>query len=452
MNLALTRPARRGWRRAALLLVALAALLGGVGACAKGERPAMELVPPRAVEWRDFLGVNAHFLWFEPARYRQQMDQLQALGLQWVRVDLHWDTIEPREGAFRWDVLDPLMAEIQRRGLKAEVYLVGSAPHATSAPAGSPHPDQYPPKDPALYATALVRLAQRYPQVEAWQVWNEPNLPAFWRPREDPAAYGRLLLTSVQALRAAAPGRRIVLGGMGYFSQMPTRGGGLMVEELAKGGLYSLDVITAYHPYSLYPEGDDPKAMDFILRAQQGNAALRAAGARDIWADEWGWSSYDGPREEQPIIGVQGQADYVTRRLALMSALDYDKVFLFALSDLDRRAGARDRRYGLLDERARPKPVHAAVQRLLHVTGPRITPGKAPALATVPPGLVSIAWQREDGRRLWFFWADTPGQVQLRGVERAQLHDVLDGSEQALQADAGRLAVPVGTTLSVLEW
>lgn len=440
------------WRSGGLLALALLALLAGVSACAKGERPAMELVPPRAVVWRDFLGVNAHFLWFEPARYQQQMDQLQALGLQWVRVDLHWDTIEPQEGVFRWDVLDPLMAEIERRGLKAEVYLVGSAPHATSAPAGSPHPDQYPPKDPALYAKALVQLAQRYPKVAAWQVWNEPNLPAFWRPREDPAAYGRLLLTSVQAMQAQAPGRRIVLGGMGYFSQMPTRGGALMVESLAKGGLFSLDVITAYHPYSLHPEGDDPKVMDFILRAQQGNATLRAAGARDIWADEWGWSSYDGPKEEQPIIGEQGQADYVTRRLALMSALDYDKVFLFALSDLDNRAGARDRRYGLLDEGAKPKPVYIAVQRMLQLTGPRISPGKPPALAAVPPGLISIAWQREDGRRLWFFWADKPGQVQLRGVEAAQLHDVLEGRAQALKAGNGSLSVPVRTTLSILEW
>lgn len=441
----------RGWK-ALLLGSALMALLAAVSACAKGERPALELVPPRAVEWRDFLGVNAHFLWFEPAVYKQQMDRVQALGLEWVRVDLHWDTIEPKEGQFRWDVLDPLMAEIERRGLKAEVYLVGSAPHATSAPAGSPHPDQYPPKDPALYAKALVTLAQRYPKVPAWQVWNEPNLPAFWRPREDPAAYGQLLLTSVQAMQANAPGRTIVLGGMGYFSQMPTRGGGLMVESLAKGGLYSMDVVTAYHPYSLHPEGDDPHALDFVRRAQQGNAALRAAGARDIWADEWGWSSYDGPKEEQPLIGAQGQADYVTRRLALMSALDYDKIFLFALSDLDSRAGARDRRYGLLDESAQPKPVYDALQRMLTLTGPRITPGKAPALANVPPGLVSIAWQRQDGRKLWMFWADKAGSVQVSGLRQAQLHDVLSGKVQALKGEGDALQVPVTTTLSVLEW
>jgi beta-xylosidase len=429
-----------------ILLVAISV------SCRSVAREPVALEPVREVVWRDFLGVNAHFLWFDPAGYQAQMDQLQALGLEWVRVDLHWDTIEPQSGRYRWDVLDPLMAEIAKRGLKAEVYLVGSAPHATSAPPGSPYPDQYPPKDPALYAHALVQLAQRYPQVPAWQVWNEPNLPAFWRPREDPAAYGQLLQVSVAAMQREAPGRDIVLGGMGYYSQMPTRGGALMIEALGKGGLYGMDVITAYHPYSLYPEGDDPVVMDFIARTRQGNAALRAAGARSIWADEWGWSSYAGPKEEQPIIGEDGQADYVLRRLALMSALDYDKIFLFSLSDLDTRASARDRRYGLLDEQAQPKPVFEALKRFLSLTGPRLLPGRAPTLSQSADGLISIAWQRADGRRLWLYWGAQPTTVSVQGIDKATVHDVLDGTRKAVVAGPDGLQLPVTTQLSVLEW
>ena len=439
--------ARRWW------CIALAMLVGlSLAACRSDAREPMELQPVRPVVWQDFLGVNAHFLWFTPQVYQQQMDRVQALGLHWVRVDLHWDTIEPKAGVMRWDVLDPLMAEIERRGLKAEVYLVGSAPHATSAPKGAPFQDQYPPRDPADYARSLVLLAQRYPHVAAWQIWNEPNLPAFWRPREDPIAYGELLKVAVEAMRAQAPGRELVLGGMAYYSQMPTRGGDLMIEALGKHGLFALDVVTAYHPYSTYPEGDDPHALDFVRRAQQGNAALRAAGARQIWADEWGWSSYAGPKEEQPIIGDDGQADYVLRRLALMSALDYDKIFLFALSDLDSRASPRDRRYGLLDEQATPKPVFDALQRLLAITGPRLQPGRAPAVSGKVPGLISIPWQRPDGRNLWMFWGDASAVVRLAGIEQATVHDVVDGRKHTLRADAQGLQVPVTTRLSVLEW
>lgn len=430
-------------------LLAAALLLAG---CGSQARERWELVPEREVVWADWLGVNAHLLWFDPPAYQQQLDRWQALGLRWVRIDLHWDTIEPLPGQWRWDVLDPMMAQLQQRGIQAEVYLVGSAPHASTAPAGSPHPDQYPPRDAGVYAQALVTLARRYGQVAAWQVWNEPNLPAFWRPREDVAGYGHLLQTSYRALKEQAPGRQVVLGGMGYYSQMPSRGGELMLPALAAGGLYDMDIITAYHPYSLHPEGDDPKAMDFVARARQGNAALRAAGAGQIWADEWGWSSYAGPVEEQPLIGEQGQADYLLRRLALMAALDYDKTFVFALSDLDGRASVRDRSYGLLDLKGEPKPAYLALQRLLALTGPRLLPGQAPVLEQVPDGLVGIGWRRPDGGRLWMFWASQPAALRLPAIRTAVLHDPLGGTQQALQARDGALQLEVGTQLQVLQW
>ena len=132
------------------------------------------------------------------------------------------------------------------------------------------------------------------------------------------------------------------------------------LDELGKLGAFKLGAIVAYHPYSLSPEGDDPKARDFVLRAQQLNSRLRAMKVAGIWATEWGWSSYAGPKEEQPIIGQDGQADYILRRLALMSAMDYDRIFLFALSDLDERASVRDRSYGLLDIQGNPKPAYRA--------------------------------------------------------------------------------------------
>ncbi|MDO2068561.1 hypothetical protein Q2415_25875, partial [Escherichia coli] len=99
-------------------------------------------------------------------------------------------------------------------------------------------------------------------------------------------------------------------------------------------------------PYTQLPEGNYPWNLDFVSHANQINRALRNAGVPAIWSTEWGWSAYKGPKELQDIIGVEGQADYVLRRLALMSALDYDRIFLFTLSDLDQRASVRDRDYG----------------------------------------------------------------------------------------------------------
>jgi polysaccharide biosynthesis protein PslG len=414
------------------------------------EAGGMQLKAPRAIEWRDFLGVNAHFLWFPPEVSRKQMQQWQALGLDWTRVDLHWDRHEPEEGQYRLTELDGVVEQLQQERLKSVFYLVGSAPHATTAPTGSPTPDQYPPKDPQLFAQMLTMLADRYPSVDAWQVWNEPNLPSFWRPHEDPEGYARLLLPSVQALRQAVPNKPVAMAGMAYYSQMPTKGG-LMLEELVKLGALQLNTVIAYHPYSQQPESDEPGVNDFVLRAQQLNAKLRGAGVPAIWATEWGWSSYAGPIELQEIIGPQGQADYVLRRLALMSALDYDRIFLFALSDLDSRASARDQQYGLLDLQGKPKPVYQALQRFLAITGPRLQPADPPALATPATDLYSIAWRRADGRQLWLFWSASGASLHLPGVANAELHDPLNGKQRTLTG-AGGVKLKAKPSLQILVW
>ena len=445
---------KRARRWIPVVLLSLFAVLAGLlllpGTSRPQELKPLQLSPRQPVIWADFLGVNAHLLWFSPAIAARQIAMLKALGLHWVRLDLHWDRLEPRVGQFRWDLLDPVMQQIRDQHLQAEVYLVGSSPYASSAPPDFPYPDKYPPRDPQLYATALRALAERYPQIPVWQVWNEPNLPGFWYPEPDPAAYGSLLKASVQALRSLPHPPQVALGGMAYYSQMPNHD--LMIQDLGTLGLFSLDTIIAYHPYSLYPEGDDPAQRDFILRAQQADRILRSAGARQVWADEWGWSSYPGPKQEQPVIGEDGQADFVLRRLALMTALNYDRIFLFALSDLDSRASVRDQFYGLLTTDARPKPVYQALSRFLAFTGPQLMPAAAPVLQNPPASLITVSADKADGKHLLMFWAEQPGSVQLPDLQAARLYDPLHDTTTALQASGGVLTVPVSRQLQILEW
>ena len=280
-------------------------------------------------------------------------------------------------------------------------------------------------------------------------MWNEQNIPAYWQPYEDPAAYQALLEASLSSLSAANPSTLRVMGGHAYYSQMPVRGG-LMLEALSLLGSVRSDRVSAYHPYSLQPEGDDPQAQDFILRGQQLNQQLRQRGSGPVWATEVGWSSYAGPVEWQPVIGEQGQADYLLRRVALMSAMDYDKVFLFTLSDLDARATPRDRAYGLLRLDGSEKPAYQALQRLLQLYGPRLEPLTPPALSSAPEGMISMAWRRSDGRTLWLFWARQSGQVQLAGSGKATLHNPLRGTQQTLRASGGYFSLPVSRELQVL--
>jgi beta-xylosidase len=331
------------------------------------------------------------------------------------------------------------MALSQSAGLNSMAYLVGTPRFLSSVEPDSPYLqyfDKFPPHAPQSYAQRLVWLAQRYPQVNVWQVWNEPNILGFWAPKPDPEGYARLLQTSVQALRAALPSKPIAMAGMAYFSEMA--GGGLMLEALGRMGAFNHNLVVAYHPYTPDAEGSSRNAPDFVSRARHMNQSLRKANVGQVWATEWGWSSYAGPQEEQPIVGEDGQADLTLRRLALMAALDFDRVFLFTLSDLDRRASVRDRSYGLLRENGEPKPVYHALSRMLTVCGPRLTPAAEQTLGSQKPtGLVSIRWKRFDGRYVWMVWAAAPGAVNLPGVIQAEVHQPLQGTSMVVRAPDG---------------
>lgn len=409
------------------------------------------LIASNPLVWKDFLGVNAHFLWFTPAEYEKQITKYKQLGLEWVRVDLHWAIHEPERDKFVLKPIDDLTDSLRKNEIKSVFYLVGSAPFASSAPGSASNKDQYPPTDFSLFAQRMGMFAQRYPIVSAWQVWNEPNIPTFWQPRENAQAYGQLLRESVAVLRGAVPDKPIVAGGMAYYSQQPIAGG-FMFEELGKLGVLNLKAIAAYHPYSKEPEGDVSKSRDFITRSQEVNRRLRDVKVPAIWATEWGWSSYDGPKEEQPIIGQDGQADYLLRRLALMSALDFDRIFLFALSDLDTRATVRDQRYGLLALDGSPKPAYTALSRFLSITGPTLVPDGGPELISETGEQFSVAWRRPDGSRLWMFWAGTPGVVELSGLTQATLHQPLVGTKQDVDVVHGRAKVSATRQLQILEW
>lgn len=426
--------------------------LGRASWFSRGPKP-IELTPVRAVVWNDWLGVNAQFQWFPPEMARKQAERLKALGLSWVRLGLHWMLMEPEEGHYNLKPIDQAMDLVRQMDLRTITYVVGTPKFATSVSPRDKYAqyfDKFPPKDPKTYALRMMQLAKRYPQVDVWQVWNEPNILAFWAPKADPEGYGRLLLPTVQALRATVPDKPIAMAGMAYFSEIPS--GGLMIQKMGELGAFNLNLIIAYHPYTARPEGSDNDERDFVGKVVPAHQWLRAATVKQIWATEWGWSSYDGPKEEQPIIGEQGQADYTLRRLALMAALDYDRVFLFTLSDLDKRASARDQHYGLLRENGEPKPVYHALQRFLRISGPRLEPEAPPKVeGGLPQGLVSIAWKRPDGRQVWMCWSDKPVSVTLpqwRG--KATLHHPLKGTERVLEPGPKGLTVPVDTALQIL--
>ena len=394
----------------------------------------------RTIRFADWLGMNTPFLMFDHDMRDRQMAALNALGLKWVRVPLHWYHLEPQEGVYELAALDDTATQLAAHGLEALFCLVGSSRFATTAPVGTTdYIDVWPPRDNAEFADRLVRLAARYPMVKYWQIWNEPNSPGFWQPQEDAAAYAHLFTTAATALKTALPDRKAVMAGMMYFSVMPTSGK-LMLQVLGESGDVSRADVVAYHPYTDQPEGEPGTVL--LETGNWLNAGLRRFGAHEIWATEFGWSTYPGPVVMQSLISEDEQADYLLRRLSLMMTMDYDRVFWFALSDLDERAPPRDRFYGLLRRDGTPKPAYHALAYYLRVLGPEVT------LLETPPAPTEVhlqGWRTADGRRVYLVWGPAGTSATLPRFKQAQQHDPLQQKHQTLPADT-----PITLTGSLL--
>ncbi|AOV18733.1 hypothetical protein BJI67_15940 (plasmid) [Acidihalobacter aeolianus] len=198
--------------------------------------------------WRNFLGLNTQPLWFTPKQYTAQFTALKALGLNWVRIGLHWSAMTRPDGRFRYGRLDALVHTLKRLDLHSDIYLVGSARFDSSGPIEASNFDQYPPREDRLYVQQLAALARRYPSVNAWEVWNKENLPAFWR--GDTKAYARLLVDAGRALAAEGAQSKLVVGGFAFYSQIPAQGHTLMLEQLWRLGVLRPPMIVAFHPYN----------------------------------------------------------------------------------------------------------------------------------------------------------------------------------------------------------
>jgi hypothetical protein len=137
------------------------------------------------------------------------------------------------------------------------------------------------------------------PADQTWQIWNEQNIQR-GRQRVLPRKYARLVRLSHNAIDAANPRAKILLGGMpGYIR---SRAWVYLNKLYKRHGLKRKFDAVALHPYS-------PDVGHVLVQIKQMRRVMRKhhdAGA-GLWITELGWGS-KRPSEGQPINkGLKGQ-------------------------------------------------------------------------------------------------------------------------------------------------
>ena len=159
--------------------------------------------------------------------------------------------------------------------------------------------------DAADYADFMTALSGRFPRVEYFQIWNEPNFSVFLKPArqsETIARYRALVNHAYAAIKAEDPGDRVIAGGT---APNPRTGAGIKAfspKDFLRRLTASRVNFDAYstHPYT--PGGPRTQAprssgavwmgnlgeLKQILRRAKRNGAVREDA---LWVTEFSWDS-----------------------------------------------------------------------------------------------------------------------------------------------------------------
>ena len=149
----------------------------------------------------DGLGVNIHFTEPEPG----ELEMIRAAGFRWVRMDFSWQGTEPEPGRYDFAKYDALVAALEKAGLRA--YFILDYGHPKFADAGDTHPftsragtQEF--RD-AFAKWAVAAVGHFKGRGIVWELWNEPNIAGFWKPKPDVQHYIALAKTVAAALEKA---------------------------------------------------------------------------------------------------------------------------------------------------------------------------------------------------------------------------------------------------------
>ncbi|MEA3377222.1 MAG: hypothetical protein U9R72_13610 [Chloroflexota bacterium] len=203
----------------ALLIVAVACVVLPFKAWERDGTPASPETPtatswPRAQMASPEYGFQA-YLWWDEAIARRDMDLIEGAGFGWVKQNVGWRDVEgAAKGAYDWYFTDRILADAEERDLKV-LFRLDSEP-AWAALEKGVRSDNGPPERPEDFGDFCHALAERYTgRVQAYQVWNEPNLAREWGGyAPDPDAYVELLRACYVGIKTGDPDAWVVSAGL----------------------------------------------------------------------------------------------------------------------------------------------------------------------------------------------------------------------------------------------
>ncbi len=281
---------------------------------------------------------------------------LAGCGVRWIRED------------FNWQQICALCSRVSvRRHDQAIDAAISAGLNILGVPTTWPdwtHP--YTTQGVREFTSFLGTFARRYRgRVAAWEIWNEPNLPASWRGTVE--QYVELLSATYTVLKEIDPTVTVVAPctvGPGDLSNPASFVDLAWIERFLQFRRPVFDVFS-FHPYEGRKSPEQSGLADTVRRLQ---GLLRTAGRPPrIWITEQGWAS-DGIN---PVIDDVQQARLLVRAYLLGQAAGIERFFWYDARNDGPALDDRESNFGLLRRDFSAKAAYRALTVLASLVGNR---------------------------------------------------------------------------------
>ena len=295
----------------------------------------------------------------DPAVRDRSFAALEEAGVRHARVDLRWNVVEQYVKGFRdWTEFDAIHRSAVVHGIEL-VPSIGFTPHWASRS----HDDAWvPPADPADFGDFVAAALERYPDIDAWEIWNEPNLRYFWRTGPDVGGFVALLRAADEARRRVGSRAKLISGGLSPTGEDPFR----WFDEMARLGAFAHVDGFGFHPYSKTYAPDHRKS--FFLKVPEFRERLVKLGRPEvgIWLTEYGTPNTTAATQYGPPISAEQQAHNLGLAYTLASQWPWvENLTWYELQEGCDDSNDADCRFGLFDRHFGAKPAFGRLESTL---------------------------------------------------------------------------------------
>lgn len=161
--------------------------------------------------------------WWHLDALQRDLALTRQMGFGWIKQKFPWRDIEKAKGEFDWYRPDQIVAAVDEANLKLLVRLDAHPLWSVRSLPDEQITSNQPPVDYQDFGDFCRALAERYQgRIDAYQVWNEPNLSREWGNRApDPQEYTALLRVCYQGIRQADPEAIVISAGLAPTGTQP---------------------------------------------------------------------------------------------------------------------------------------------------------------------------------------------------------------------------------------